>query len=863
MPVDSKRLELLLHLYFDEGLDSETKRELEQLLLSSPQARELFWARAGLNSMLRQWGQESWGYDELLTDEEASDFTESPSLLQPRNGRIQFHWAWVTVACAILVAGAAVGIAVMTRNTMTVAEKSSVTAIDGAVTELVAPDTRDASASELWVAVLRKAVSVQWSENENPINAGEVMSPRRIQLESGLVQIQTNRGVFITLEGPADLEVVSGMEVFCRSGKLRVDVPPSAIGFLVNTPSIDVVDRGTSFTVSVDNQEKTEVHVLDGLVELVSNSQNLPVRELREGESIGVSDGVFRDASVDRASFPSAAQVLSRSKSEADRNRQAWIRRRDAISADPTCVLYFDFQDSLDNTTTLVNKAVNAEANGTIVGGEWAEGRWPEKKALDLKNAFDRILFSVPGEYVTLTCLASVRLDDMDAASTTLPMPSDSLEGSFRWQITPTEQDRNRGQLNFCWRGNTEWNSASVLAGETSLRSEQLGAWMQLAVVWDSKNRICSQYIDGVLISQEPIEASSSTEPFVLRGGQMEFGNWSFVDHEPLGGWQHFSGRIDELIMFSRPLSATEITTHHDLKKVTWTGASRDGNWNNVNNWSEGIVPAIQDAVYIDGADEAAAVYSAGKSKLFNEIRVGSKAGVTGELLVTGGMLLAAKHNSRIGVLGGEGRIHQQGGDVTLNSLQVALDPASLGTYRLDDGNLVVKRSVHKTVGSIDIGAKGGDGLLEVTGGSLETRIGVTLGREGGIGKFSIHGSRASRIAIGAHLDGSGFWAQNSGSVLEALVDENGITPIVISSDDQDGTGSSVTFEDGALLDVGFVDAPKAGSWDVMKWDGDLIDHGLRFAGDVDTRNWSFEFVDSDNSGHPDTLRVTSRQARQ
>ena len=363
--MDNKRLELLLHLYFDEGLDSETKRELEQLLLSSPRARELFWARAGLNSMLRQWGQESWGYDELLTgkllaDEGTRDSTEPASLLPPRHGRVQV-WAWAAVACAILVAGA-VGIAVMKRNTMTVAEKGLGAAIDGAVTELVAPDTRAAASNELWVAVLRKTVNAQWSDSENPINAGEVMPARRIQLESGLVQIQTNRGVVITLEGPADLEVVSGMEVFCRAGKLRVDVPPSAIGFLVNTPSIDVVDRGTSFTINVDNQEKTEVHVLDGLVELVSNSQNVPVRELREGESIGVSDGVFRDVSVDGASFPSVAQVLSRSKSEADRNRRAWIRRRDAISADPTCVLYFDFQDSLDNTTTLVNKAVNAEA---------------------------------------------------------------------------------------------------------------------------------------------------------------------------------------------------------------------------------------------------------------------------------------------------------------------------------------------------------------------------------------------------------------------------------------------------------------------------------------------------------------------
>ena len=683
--MDTKRLEVLLHLYFDEGLVDDTKQELEQLLLASPRAREIFWERANLNSMLRQLGEESWGHgellsNELLSNEAASDFVGTSPLSQSRHDRAQFDWAWVTVACAILVAGAAVGIAVMSRNTMTLAEKNMAIAVDAGDSALIPNVTRTASTNELWVAVLRKAVNVQWSDGGSTMSAGEVMSARRLQLESGLIEIQTNRGVILTMEGPADLEVITGMEVFCRAGKLRVDVPPPAIGFLVNTPSVDVVDRGTSFTVSVNDQEKTEVHVLDGLVELVSKSQNVPVRELREGQSIGVSGGVFRDASVDGASFPSAAQVLSRSRSEANRNHLAWIRRRDAISTDPTCVLYFDFQDSADETTTLVNRAVNAGpgTNGTIVGGEWVEGRWPDKRALNLKNAFDRILFSVPGDYATLTCLASVRLDGLDAASTTLLMPRDSLVGSFRWNITPMQQDRYRGQLSFQWRRDTGWNSASTLIGEPGLRSEQLGTWMQLAIVWDSKNRVCNQYIDGVLVSQDTIDADSGVEPFILRSGQMEFGNRSFSDHESFASWQHFNGRIDELIMFNRSLSANEITTYHNLKKVTWTGASQDGNWNNVNNWSERIVPAKQDAVYIDCSGENAVVYSDTNSEILSEIRVGSKSGMTGELRVVSGALSAHKHsiaNTRIGVLGGHGRVQQYGGDVTLNSLQVAFDP--------------------------------------------------------------------------------------------------------------------------------------------------------------------------------------------
>jgi hypothetical protein len=580
---------------------------------------------------------------------------------------------------------------------------------------------------------------------------------------------------------------------------------------------------------------------------------------------------MYQDVSLDVAAFPSAAHVLSKTKLAKTQLRQAWKRRVDAISNDPTCFAYFNFEESHDNDTRLVNKALNADplSDGTIVGGEWAEGRWPGKKAMEFRSVFDRILFSSPGEHEALTCLASLRLDSIGSSFTPLLMPCSSVEGDFRWQIASTKDHSAVGRLRVGRRSSNGWNPLSEYASAPSFRLEQLGTWIQVAFVWDGKNNLCSQYVDGTLVSQNEIQPNSGP---TLRTDQMEIGNWTQIGQELFSASQHFKGRIDEFAMFSRALQANQILSYHDLSKVIWSNASKDGKWHDSSNWSESIAPDEQDAVYIDLFGKNAAVFSEGDSAILNEIRVGSNLGMKGELRITGGTLTATKYSNahtRVGVASGHGEILQQNGNTSLNTLQIGLDPGSKGSYRLEGGSLMVKRGI-KSVGSIDIGARGGSGSLEITGGSLMTRVGVVLGRDRGVGEFNVHGSVPTKIGVGAHGNRDGFWLQHSGSTLRAFVDDRGLTPIAVSDsnekgdrdsgDQVNGGGGNVRFEKNAILEVGFLDTPRAGSWDVMTWEGDLTDRGLKFSENVDTSVWSFEFVDTDSSGKPDTLRVYANE---
>ncbi|TWT79274.1 FecR protein [Planctomycetes bacterium CA13] len=848
--MDTERLEKLLDRYFDEGLTEATKQELEEELLSSPQARELFWQRGKLNSLLRQNGQEVWGDDQAFV-QRLEDPAQQPNVARSLSPLLS-QW---------IVSGIAVSMLIAVFGYWSIFHSTSKSDIAFDAQQIVGSPAHNV----VWMAAVRRAVAVQWLDPEGAPRVGEPMGPSRFQLESGLIEIQTNRGALITVEGPADIEIISDMAMRCRSGRIRVDAPPPAFGFLVQTEHVYVVNRGTSFAMNVSADNEAEIHVIKGMVELISPSTDNPIRELRQGESVGVvTDGTYREIPSKAETFPSAAIVMSRTQRAKVLQRKAWERRRAAIVEDPSCLVYFDFEGSDSDDTVMENHALRPSGakehvtDGTIIGCDFTDGRWPGKHALEFKNVFDRVLFSVPGEHETLTAIASVRLDAMDTNVAALLMPDDSSEGNLQWQISRNKVDLSVGRLRLGQYVQSESTWLDCYSSKPILRPERFGTWVQLAFVWDAHRGTCSQFVNGELVGLSRLSSQAS----ILKTGQLELGNGNAGHVLDQSIAQNFNGRMDEFAMFDRALTPQEILAHHDLENVSWTNQGGDNVWGNVENWAERITPLRADTVLIDTAGPDKAIYSEGTSEPFQSLYVGSNIGGTGELDIIGGNLNAHSNSSRhtrVGLRGGDGTINQNGGDVNLNSLQIGLDPRSIGTYHLKGGNLTISRAVNNAVGSLDIGAKSGIGTFKISGGSLLTRRGVSLGRDDGVGSFFVEGSAATSIEIGKEKDHDGFWIQHPGSTLKVLIDDQGVTPISIDEVGGD-EGGDVTFAEGAWLDVGFLDAHRSGSWDIIKWDGVLTDQGLQFAHGVDPDVWHFEFVDTDGSGRSDTLRVISTQ---
>jgi FecR protein len=124
--------------------------------------------------------------------------------------------------------------------------------------------TRPGETGPQEVAWLVNAQNCQWEEDTEP--AGAMRTGTILRVERGLAEIHFRSGARVVLEGPASLELLSANSARLLRGKLSARVPEPAIGFEVLSPQGKVVDLGTEFGVSVDDNGATDVRVFAGKV---------------------------------------------------------------------------------------------------------------------------------------------------------------------------------------------------------------------------------------------------------------------------------------------------------------------------------------------------------------------------------------------------------------------------------------------------------------------------------------------------------------------------------------------------------------------------------------------------------------------
>jgi hypothetical protein len=141
-------------------------------------------------------------------------------------------------------------------------------------------------------ATLIEARDVIWDAGQPPIRLGTRLGPCRILCRSGTLKLAFDRGAQVTLEGPADLRVLSAMRLRAGRGRITARVDEGAKGFAVETPSTLVVDQGTEFGVEVDDSGQTGVVVFAGRVDLSrqgSAASPTPIKRLGQGEGMRIN----------------------------------------------------------------------------------------------------------------------------------------------------------------------------------------------------------------------------------------------------------------------------------------------------------------------------------------------------------------------------------------------------------------------------------------------------------------------------------------------------------------------------------------------------------------------------------------------
>lgn len=145
------------------------------------------------------------------------------------------------------------------------------------------------SPAEPTFASIAQIVGAEW-ESESKLSIGDRLSARTIQLQSGFLRLAFDDGVEVTLQGPAEYELVAAGKTRLKSGLLTATVPLGAEGFTVDTPTAEVVDLGTAFGIDLREDGVSRVSVFEGEVE-VGLPSSKEIRLLKEGEAVRIEEG--------------------------------------------------------------------------------------------------------------------------------------------------------------------------------------------------------------------------------------------------------------------------------------------------------------------------------------------------------------------------------------------------------------------------------------------------------------------------------------------------------------------------------------------------------------------------------------------
>lgn len=151
------------------------------------------------------------------------------------------------------------------------------------------------------VATIRATLHGQWADGSE-VSSGTEISAGLWELQTGLVELETQPGTVLLLEGPASIEIKDRLHARLISGNLVVRMPKGESGFVVDMPRMKVTDLGTEFGVSVSASGESRVQVFDGKVRAESAGQDR--RELIAGETVLCSlTGAMSDTDFDEDRF--------------------------------------------------------------------------------------------------------------------------------------------------------------------------------------------------------------------------------------------------------------------------------------------------------------------------------------------------------------------------------------------------------------------------------------------------------------------------------------------------------------------------------------------------------------------------------
>lgn len=379
---------------------------------------------------------------------------------------------------------------------------------------------------------------------------GDMLPAGELSLLSGMVKLELFSGVDVVVYSPARLEVVSDYSVRVEEGKILCRVPESLDGFTVRVPSGEVIDFGTEFAIEV-GEDFESVDVVDGLVEWRGDSGE--IEKLRAGHGLRKLKG--GGVEKQRNSVSSMQEIERGFEETVQRRHLDWDDSLKEIRNDPNLLALYSFE-SLERGSSRVIDLSGSGHHGELIRTGRETDRWGEAYGgIDFTPMGSRIRLDIDGEFTSLSSLCWVKIDSLDRLYNSLFLTDGHELGEPHWQIM------NDGRMVFSVKALQEGNRRDkhIAYSPVIWTPEKSGQWMHLATVFDGVSQTITHYVNGSAVSIDQIPESLHAGP--VRIGEASIGNWSKPRYRDTAEFRvrNLNGTIDEFLLYSEPLSASEI----------------------------------------------------------------------------------------------------------------------------------------------------------------------------------------------------------------------------------------------------------------------------------------------------------------
>lgn len=246
------RLAELTHQIVHDALSPEEHAELQTILHQSPEARSEYFLLLDLEYGLAKLAEEHHGQhppsfpapvSEAAKDRQASSLATYGPLIA------------LSLALLLIVPWG-----MWNRAQTPVAQNSS--------PEIESPPNKVGDQAEPVMQLAQLARGRFFGEPQTPAVGDSLQLNHDYALAEGCVQLRSRTGAEMIVQAPAVFNIHSAEQVLLKMGTCSVYAPDGAEGFQVLTPKAVVIDKGTRFSIHVNETGEADVEVIEGAAEL-------------------------------------------------------------------------------------------------------------------------------------------------------------------------------------------------------------------------------------------------------------------------------------------------------------------------------------------------------------------------------------------------------------------------------------------------------------------------------------------------------------------------------------------------------------------------------------------------------------------